>query len=363
MTTTPIDVDDSLDIVRKELERFYREEKGEALDRVEVTRVERRSFSGITFLSAHTRRGSDRLVVKQICKHPLNAAIVPEPDQAVVEFKILQRLYAGFADLENCSVPRPLLVIPEIDALVIEHVEGHLLADDLRYVRYFASRARFRELQQRFYDCGCWLRRLWEVTGIRRGDATAVQGIVTRCQDRLRMIEQSGDRRIAHGFCARARELIEAQVRALADEEIPITGRHGDFGPWNILAHSKGIVVLDFYGYREDPLPVDVLKMHTYLEAVAHGVVTSRRRVAALQERFLAGVGTLPQVPSSLLTLCEAADRVGNMAGTAAAVSDTTSRRIERRLALRADLRWIERESRKVAGARGRKALAMRGRP
>ena len=226
-----------------------------------------------------------------------------EPDQAVVEYNILYHLYPKFAAIERCSVPGPIAVLPEIDAFLMEYVEGHILADDLLFVHYLFHRANFRELQDHFYDCGRWLRHFQQFTGMRTAGMCAPDNILLHCNDRLRVIEESGDRRCPRDFQKKTMSFIEKQVQELANEQIPVIGRHGNFGPWNILAGPHGVTIIDFFGFREDPLPVDVLSMLVHIECINHGIAKSGSRIRALRERFLAGLEPLPEMPQPLVLL------------------------------------------------------------
>ena len=74
------------------------------------------------------------------------------------KYGILADLYPRFASVERCSVPRPVAVTPEADGFLMEYVDGHVLADDLRFVHFASNRSGFRRLQNHFRDCGRWLR-------------------------------------------------------------------------------------------------------------------------------------------------------------------------------------------------------------
>ncbi len=307
-----------LDLVRESLARTLHEEFGETLDEIEILQVLPKPYSLITFLAAITDLGRRRFVLKQIVKHPLNASIVDEPDQALVEYDILARLYPKFAGIERCSVPRPIVALPEIDAFLMEHVEGHDLVGDLKFVHYLASRTMFRQLQDDFYDCGRWLRHFQQFTGLRLAGASLLDNILVRCNDRLRLIEESRDRRYPSDLRKRATDYIEKQVDRLANASILVTGRHGDFGPSNTLTGVGGVTVLDFFGYREDPLPVDIVGMLLRFESLPRFfIANSASRSRALRDRFLAGLGPLPEVPPPLVLLCEAMHRIVAISGPA----------------------------------------------
>ncbi len=330
-----------LELAREKLSRYFLEQSGKNLRGVEVIRVWPRPFSTTCLLAAHTDRGSQRFVVKQIMEHPLNASIVTEPNQAALEFDLLARVHPKFAEVEHCSVPRPVAMLPDIDAFIMEYAEGHLLAEDLYYLHPFTSPAKFLQLQEHFRQCGRWLRHFQTFTGRRTADAGALDGVLIHCRDRLRRIEESGDRRLPADFKKTAEKIIDRLVEELENCEIPVARSHGDFGPWNILAGPDGVTVIDFYGSRDTPIYVDILNVLIYLESIGHGIANSRSRVRKLRERFLAGVGTLPQAPPPLVLLCEVQQRIMRTAGAVTLKNGRPFQRMKSSRALRAHVKWI----------------------
>ena len=77
------------------------------------------------------------------------------------------------------------------------------------------------------------------------------------------------------------------------------------------------MTVIDFFGFCEAPVPVDILCMLVYLESIGHGIANSGSRIRTLRNRFLAGLGPLPAVPTALVLLCEAQHRIQQIAGAA----------------------------------------------
>jgi len=109
---------------------FARMEK-ESVEDLCVSNIIRRPYSTVLFLTVKTDRHTRRLVAKRIVHHPENKAVSARENQAVVEFNILQHLYARFEPMPGCSVCRPVVVLPALETVVIEFVEGTLLADEL----------------------------------------------------------------------------------------------------------------------------------------------------------------------------------------------------------------------------------------
>ncbi len=341
MTIEQPNFDCNLEIVREALARQSGGQSDEQIRSIEVLQQIPRPYSVVSFLAISTDSGSYRLVLKRMTNNPLNTSIVETSDQAAVEYGILTKMHPEFVEIERCSVPRPILALPEINAYIMEFVEGDVLADRLMFVHYLASRTNFRQLQDHFHDCGRWLRHFQQSNGRRLAAVSGIDNVVVRAHDRLRLIEESANRHCPKDFRKRATDFIEKQVQSLANTEILVTGRHGDFGPWNTLAGPGGVTVIDFFGFCEDPLPVDVLSMLVYLESISHDIANSPARCRTLQKKFLAGFGPVPKVPKSLVLLCEAQQRIQQIASKVIANQKGVFSRWERSRSLRANIDWF----------------------
>ena len=126
-----------------ELAEYLCSVEGERLENLEVSQTLHRPFSQVVFLKAITTKTERSLVMKTVVHHPLTKATTQSENQAVVEFNILSKVYPQFQKVENCSVPRPIVVIPEIETYVMEFVEGLELAHEFRYLRHFSSEKKF----------------------------------------------------------------------------------------------------------------------------------------------------------------------------------------------------------------------------
>ncbi|MCK5245044.1 MAG: hypothetical protein KAJ90_07215, partial [Desulfobacterales bacterium] len=133
--------------------------------------------------------------MKTTVHHPVNRAITERENQAVVEYNILKLLYPKFETVAGCSVPRPLLVLPEIETYVMEFVEGKLLMDEFKFTRLLSAQTRFRVLKKHINHCGQWLKYFQEFTEIHTADFRALNGVIERAEHRLKLIEESGDPR------------------------------------------------------------------------------------------------------------------------------------------------------------------------
>lgn len=329
---------DSLD---ETLRTYFAREHGEQLLRVQVQRVLRKPFSETTFLTAVTQRGIHRLVAKRQLAHPANTALVREPDQASVEFGILQLLHGKFTSIPHCAAPRPIACLPAVNTVVMEHVDGELLVDRFRAVHYLGGRRRLDALKTAYFNCGLWLRCFQKFTGMRPAGPDALRDVLIRCHERLRMIEEAGHRAWSKQLHYQTAELMQRCADNLQGEDLLETGRHGDFGPWNVIVNRGNVTVIDFYGYRFGLVPIDALKMLVYLESVGLEIPNSAQRVQALQRAFLAGLGPAPAFPAALLLLCETMHRIAVIAGVVAAPQRPWLRRVLDRPVVQANVHWL----------------------
>jgi hypothetical protein len=296
-------------------------------------------------LLAKTDSGSYRFVVKQVVYDSANASLVADKNQAVVEHSVLTCLYPKFYQVPYCSVPKPIAVLPEIDSYIMEFVEGHLMEEDLRFLHYLANCTKFEELKIHFRHCGRWLRCFQNFSGKRRAKMEALDGTLKRCESRLHLIEKLDDPRCPKGFRSAVERFLQEQIEKLTDAEFQVAGRHGDFGPWNVMIGSKGVTVLDFFGYQEAPLPVDILKMLLKLEEDSLHPANSHCRLDELREHFLVGYGPLPELPKTLVTVCEAMHRICGLYGALSTRSKGFFQRIYRHRRIKANLEWLLKEN------------------
>ena len=313
----------------------------ENLEKVEILNVNKRAFSTIIQLRVRTSRVTKRFVMKAVNHHPINKDVTDRENQAVVEYNILRNLYTRFQKIEKCSVPRPILVIPEIEAYVMEFIEGHILLDDHRYTRYLSSQDGFDKLRKAYFYSGKWLRHFQEFTGIRTSDSNSLIEVINKCDHRLRLIEDSHDPRCPKRLRSRIMDFLNKELKKLSGENILISGRHGDFSPINIMTGTDGITVIDFLGYKEEPLPIDLLKILVFLEDERMSLTCSKRRVESLGKSFLEGYGEIPHIPVPVLVICEAMQRIVSLWGNISASGRHFHHYQERNFRVKAHVTWL----------------------
>jgi len=136
-------------------------------------------------------------------------------------------------------------------------------------------------------------------------------------------------------------KFLHSQLSELSDEEISVAGRHGDFGPWNILVTPHEVTVLDFLGYQDDPLAIDILKMLVCLEDEKKCLTSSKWRIEALCKSFLEGYGQIPHVSNSVVAICETLHRVCSLCFCICTNSTRFHNHIERYFILKNNLHWL----------------------
>jgi len=327
--------------LREALEDYFDRQEGKSLQDLEVIGISRRSFSVIAFLKARTSKDLLRLVSKTTIHHPENIDITEKENQALIEYNLLKFLHPKFETVEKCSVPRPILVVPEIETYVMEFVEGNLLVDENRYARYFSSKGKFNTLKEYYYLCGRWLKHFQEFTGVREETEEALHGVIKRCDSRLRLIEDLKDSRCPKILRDKVVGFLCDQIKQMNGKKILVSGRHGDFGSWNILIGQKGVTVVDYLGYGEDPIVIDILKMLMNFEDEKKYFTNSPTRVEILRNCFLKGFGTIPFITKPELTICETLHRVYSVHSSLSYPGKYLHHRFEKNLCLKANLNWL----------------------
>ena len=334
--------------IKLALAEYLKKAENDELKGLETIGINKRSFSTIVYLKITTSKTSRQVVMKTVNHHPINKAITDRENQAVVEYNILKYLYPKFQEVDKCSVPRPILVIPEIETFVMEYVEGRLLIDELRWDRYLSPRKKFIELKDHFYNSGRWLRRFQEFTGIYQGSSDILKSVIERAESRLQLIEKSDNPSFPKNLFIVVRTFLSDQLKKLSGMKIPVSGRHSDFHPLNILAGQNGVTVIDFMGYQKDCVAVDVLKMIVHLEDETRSLTASCRRVEILKEKFLEGYGKIPVVPLPALFICEAIHRIVSILGNISNKSNLFHHWIESDHRIKTHSKWFLNEDRKL---------------
>jgi len=341
MQASMIDLETILPTVQAALADHLYDQEKEMLHALEPQQFMQRPFSAVGFLRARTSNGIRKVVMKTTVHHPVNRAITERENQAVVEYNILKLMHPKFETVAGCSVPRPLLVLPEIETYVMEFVEGQLLMDEFKFTRILSAKNRFLILREHINYCGRWLKHFQEFTGNHTADVGVLNGVIERAEHRLKLIEGSGDPRCPKNLRNKVIKFLNEQLERLRGKDILVSGRHGDFTPLNVIAGSEGITVIDFLGYQVEPVPVDIFKMLVFLKDEMMALSSSRSRVNELKRAFLDGYGAFPHVLEPVLLICEAMQRIVSIWGAVSNPNLHFHHRIEASHRIKEHINWL----------------------
>jgi len=194
--------------------------------------------------------------------------------------------------------PRAFEILPDLNALVMEWVEGQRLLDWLA-TSFHASEATARA-------CGEWLRHFHVLRAAGTGDAE----ITTRRHNIETVLAELGPKALAPAFAERVRAYVAGIGNELVGAAVPVCYSHGDFSASNVLVDREGrVAVLDISrGERPSPVEHDLASFLVSLEAAPlfpQRWSITRGRVARLQTAFLEAYFETRVARSSLLHLLE----------------------------------------------------------
>lgn len=204
------------------------------------------------------------------------------------EFAALQTL-AGLVDSElKGSIPRPLLVLPDANTLVLECLRGTPL---VRVLKRDANRMMgiFRRTRARKTGIlvGQWLHRFHHAT---RQPPLHHDHPVYLAQ-LAKQLEHCDEIKLGSA----ADEVLELASRAsqrVHGQVVPCAARHGDFIPQNILVDGSNVRVVDFENFRErDVVYGDAGTFVAYLTMLGGRPLYSTAALRAMTAGFLAGYG------------------------------------------------------------------------
>lgn len=309
-------------------------------DDTRITIRERRDrlYSTIVFFEASDRQGVQRLMLKKVMKTP-RVGPMGEID-AASEYNALKNLYAKYQTVEGCSVPKPVLLLPQFDALVMEAYDAPLAQDRCGALKYFASREVFNNLKKEIHLAGIWLRHFQNFMGMRLGGPEDLAILVEDSRLRLKKLQTFGSKLIPTDLHDRVMGRLERLVHDASGEKISMTIGHGDFGPWNILATPRGITVIDFSTIGETPACSDPLQMFLFLQDQRQNPFQSHGRIAELEEAFSQGYGPRIEMPAATVAVCETRERLVKLCG-AAFPEKGWKRKYEQNAVAKSHIAWL----------------------
>ena len=316
-------------------------DEGWRVEEVQYLRQIRRAFSTIFIMEARAAAESRRFVAKKIVHPPINRAVTQRSNQAMVEFGVLSNLWKAFERIPDLTVPKPILILPEHEAYVMEYVEGDMLVNCFRCVRHLQPRRSFHRLVRHYHQVGEWLRYFQSFTRFGYKGREGVAEVLERCSLVIDRISKQKDGRIPPDFAPRIMARLEQLGALIAPDEVPCCGWNHDFGPWNMIVDKERLAVIDFLGYSIGPVAMDPIKVLISLHDESLYFTNSKHRILKLRESFLAGYAPVAEVPSEVALLCEALCRLSSVIACLEAKNERLDRRIARRLIMKKHVRWL----------------------
>lgn len=324
----------------QEIVQWCRQEFGDEFRQLSVQQTSLRPFSEIQVLSLQLRRRTRTLVCKRMIHGPGNEIYQQRGNAAQIEFDALQRVVDRCHPDLQCPVPRPRLVLPEFDLLVMDYADGKELEDFMASARMTASQASLDETLGHFRRTGQWLKSFQSELQIHHVGADVLNQTLAHCDDRLRMIQEYDHPWISRDLRTDVLRHLD-DLHALVRGPVAVSDCHGDFGPWNVLVRDGRVVVLDFFAHRRDCVLTDPIGMLIYLESQARSPSFSARRIRRLQEAFCRGFDCEIQFEPSLVRLCEAHHRIRRVHDCLMEKGTRWSDRFRIRQVLRDNLNWL----------------------
>jgi tRNA A-37 threonylcarbamoyl transferase component Bud32 len=325
-----------VDIFKERYEARY----NEVVQSVRVIQQWTRSYSEVFLLEFVTDQQTRRIIGKRIVHHVSNEIYSDRGNPAQIEFDAIKSLDGGFAQIENCGVPTPRMIDADEQCYFMDFVEGEELESLMKHLRFFAPRTSLMQLGQVFFQAGRWLKHFQELTGVEYSDARSLESVVRHCDHRLKLIGNANDYRIPKYFRERVLEQVEFLIPNVT-RSIPVSGCHGDFGPWNIITRGNELTVIDFYAFRREFIAVDATNVLVNLENQRAAPSFSRRRIDLLAREFLSGYSLEQQLDPAALEIAEIFYRVCSIHGCVSLDGENLRERLRARRVLRRNIGWL----------------------
>jgi hypothetical protein len=314
---------------------------GMSIHTFNILNIINRPFSDSIVIQIGYGKSYKKIIMKTPVHHPVNETVLKKENQALVEFNILSKLYPYFKEIKGCSVPEPILVLPDIETYVMGFVDGEMLVDKLILENYFTSRKGFERLSRELFNCGKWLKKFQECTGLYRAGPDILDDVIGRCEQQLTLIKESGNTDCPDNLKNEVLNFVRYQQSLITNSEVLVSGRHGDFGAWNIIASDDGITVIDYLGFQNEPVEVDLLKMLSNLNNDEKSLRSSRTRIMLLRKMFLDGYGDIMNYSEPVQKICEAYHRTASLESAVNDKAFRFHRLLEKRRRINDNLNWL----------------------
>ncbi len=298
-----------------------------------IEKIMENEYSKVIIFLAYNKKKVERYFLKQ-------ANISNSKTMIINEYNTLINLFPKFKDTPKLRVPEPVLIIPEYSCIIVKGYKYPSLHADTKYLKYLVSKKKFNILKNKFRLLGNWIKHLHNFSFEQISCLEFFEQINEFCDYRLLKLEKSKIKSIPVGFRKHVIGLMENAKMELIGIKIPLVGTHGDFGSWNVLSTDEGIMVIDFATYKKGPICNDLLRMFVYFNDQTLNPFQSKKRIKNLFRSFLSGYGPLPEVPNSLIYICEIKNRLTSLFG-AIFPSAHWRNKLEQKLIIRNHFNWF----------------------
>ncbi len=205
------------------------------------------------------------------------------PEIAKEQFTILRAVWPAFAESLHFGIPRPLDLLADIPALVMEEVSGRPAPELFTPALWLPGRASAAlDVCRR---SGAWLRHFHAVTRVSSGPLD-VEAKLASVPHTLARLEQ-------YGFSRRLGDTVKAGLSSVGEMllEWPLESAcvHGDFTVNNVLLDRHRVVVLDVGGRYRNVIYHDLASFLNSIRLVALSRPVPRAATSACEEAFLEG--------------------------------------------------------------------------
>ncbi len=253
---------------------------------VRVTAVYCRPYSVICRIAVESDSAAVREVVIKSCPG------------AGVQFRGMLHVWPHFAAHPTWKIPRPLEVIDEGPALVMEAVSGTSLQARLPWLPW-----RRRSLAAAAADCrraGQWLRFYHDLG--RTGERKALD-VAAKWEDAEESLAALVEAGLDRAHCARISDALQALAARVSGQPLAISHVHGEFTIDNLFLDGDRLTALDLWGEHRNAVHHDLASFLNSLHLLRlTRPAISRTAIARLGREFFHGYfGSEGYDPSAVL--------------------------------------------------------------
>ena len=270
-----------------------------------------RELSTVIFFTVSIGEENQKLILKK-CK-PSKWDLAAGVRSVEIEYQTLKRLYEGFSEFDGFNVPKPILVSPEHEMLVMEAYDIPPILEQMKCLRYLSSRLEFENLQNKCMKVGLWLKHLWKVSHRENANVNILSGLENECRQRVQEIGKSSMELVPVGFYSEMTAQLEQMMNMVSKSSLAVCGVHGDFAPQNILCSEDRLIVIDLFSYHEGIVCFDAIDFLLFLDIRKNSPVQSSKRINLLINAFWQGYGDKYELSEVQSDLSEFYHRIRNL--------------------------------------------------